>query len=235
MLKAVLFDLDGTLLDTIADINSALNTTLGTSFTNAQCQLFVGNGLMNAIKAALATLPKEAKPKDSLQALFDTLIANYKKSPAKYTKPYPGIESLLLELQDKGISLGVFSNKEQTLAQTIVQTCLPQIKFSMIIGMHGGYKPKPSSQAVLAFCKKAGCTTNEIIYIGDSEVDYATGMNAQVSTIILTYGMRSKEFLLSKGIPTTLLIDNIEELKRRLKEASLLNNPAVYALGTVTK
>ena len=221
MLKAVLFDLDGTLLDTIADINCALNKTLGTFFTDAQCQLFVGNGLMNAIKKALKELPQTERPSASLQSLFDTLIDNYKKSPTQYTKPYPGIESLLLALQEKGIRQGVFSNKEQSLAQTVVKTCLPAINFSMIIGMHGGYEPKPSSQAVLAFCEKVGCLKDEIVYIGDSEVDYATGMNANVKTIILTWGMRSKEFLKSKGIPTSLLVDNIEELKSRLQEATL--------------
>ncbi len=214
MLKAILFDLDGTLLNTIADINCALNKTLGTSFTTDDCSRFVGNGLMNALKAALSTI---GKTDVSAPALFEQFVANYRSCPVKYTKPYPGIVELLEELQHKGIGLGVYSNKEQVLTGTIVRTCLPSVKFDMVVGMHGGYEPKPSSQAIEAFCAKVGCSMDELLYVGDSEVDYRTGMNANVATAILTWGFRSKENLLGSGVPESLFVDDIQGLRNRIE------------------
>ena len=214
MLKAILFDLDGTLLDTLADINCALNKTLGTSFTTAQCSLFVGNGLMNALKAALSAI---GRTDDSAPVLFERFVANYRESPTKHTKPYPGIVELLEELQRKGIGLGVYTNKEQVLAGTIVATCLPSVRFDMVVGMHGGYEPKPSSQAVRAFCGKVGCSMDELLYVGDSDVDYRTGMTAKASTAILTWGFRSRESLLESGAPADMLVDDIQALRSRIE------------------
>ncbi len=208
-LKAVLFDLDGTLLDTVGDINAALNKTLGTSFTNEQCMSFVGNGLKNAIKDAV----KSANLQDvNIDEAFTQLVANYKLSPVKYTKAYPSVQEYLDWLESQNIAIGVFSNKEQSLAQTIIQTCFPHNHFTLIIGMHGGYEPKPSGQAVLAFCKKVGCKIENLLYVGDSEVDYKTALNAKAQMRILTWGMRTREQLLASGVPKAVLIDKMSEL-----------------------
>lgn len=215
-LKAVLFDLDGTILDTVGDINAALNKTLGTSFTNKQCMGFVGNGLKNAIKAAT----EYANLKDiNIDEAFSQLVENYKLSPVKYTKPYPRVQEYLDWLESHNIAIGVFSNKEQILAQTIVHTCFPHNHFALIIGMHGGYEPKPSGQAVLAFCNKVGCKIENLLYVGDSEVDYKTALNANAKMRILTWGMRTREQLLASGVPKEVLIDRISEL---------LENPIIY-------
>ncbi len=209
-LKAVLFDLDGTILDTVGDINAALNKTLGTNFTDKQCMNFIGNGLKNAIKAAA----EYAGLKNvNIDAAFSKLVENYKLSPVKHTKPYPGVQEFLDRLQQKDIAIGVFSNKEQVLAQTIIHSCFPQTTFTMIVGMHGGYEPKPSSQAVLEFCKKAGCTINELLYVGDSEVDYKTAQNAGAEVRILTWGMRTREQLKASGVPEEVLIGQICDIK----------------------
>ena len=207
--KAVLFDLDGTILDTVGDINAALNKTLGTNFTDKQCMNFVGNGLKNAIKNAA----ESANLKNiNLNEAFTELVENYKMCPVKYTKPYPGVQEFLDRLEEKNISIGVFSNKEQILAQTIVHTCFPHTRFNMIVGMHGGYEPKPSGQAVLAFCEKAGCTVKDLLYVGDSEVDYKTAQNAGSEVRILTWGMRTPEQLLASGVPKEVLINSILEI-----------------------
>ncbi len=209
-LKAVLFDLDGTILDTVGDINAALNKTLGTYFTDKQCMKFVGNGLKNAIKNAV----ESANLKNvDLDEAFTELVENYKMCPVKHTKPYPDVQEFLDKLQQKNIAIGVFSNKEQVLAQTIIHTCFPHTNFTMIVGMHGGYEPKPSGQAVLAFCKKAGCTVNDLLYVGDSEVDYKTALSAGAKVRILTWGMRTREQLLASGVPESVLISQICDIK----------------------
>ena len=207
--KAVLFDLDGTILDTVGDINAALNKTLGTSFTDQQCMNFVGNGLKNAIKNAAESANLKSL---NLDEAFTELVENYKRCPVKYTKPYPGVQKFLDQLEEKNIIIGGFSNKEQILTQTIIRTCFPHTKFTMIIGMHGGYEPKPSGQAVLAFCEKAGCNIEELLYVGDSEVDYKTALNAGVETRILTWGMRTREQLMSSGVPEKILVSSVSEI-----------------------
>ena len=207
--KAVLFDLDGTILNTIGDINAALNKALGTSFTNEQCKAFVGNGLRNAVKNAV----KEAHLDNvNIDEAFTRLVEFYKQCPVKYTKPFPGMQEFLNELEKRHIAFGVFSNKEQELAQTVVRTSYPKNKFAVIIGMHGGYEPKPSGQAVLAFCKKAGYTVKDLLYVGDSEVDYQTAVNAGSECRILTWGTRTREQLLASGVPESVLIDQISEI-----------------------
>lgn len=211
MLKAILFDLDGTLLDTIADIDAALNRTLGTSFTPEECKRFVGNGLMNALKTALE---KAGRTDASAPELFARFVENYRQHPVEHTKPYPGIMELLGRMQRRGIGLGVYSNKEQDLAGEIVARCLPGVRFDMVVGMHGGYEPKPSSQAVVAFCDKVGCSMDELLYVGDSEVDYRTGLNAGVRTVILTWGMRPRAELEASGIPKGILVDDMDGLER---------------------
>ena len=209
-LKAVLFDLDGTILDTVGDINAALNKTLGTNFTDKQCMNFVGSGLKNAIKNAV----ESANLKNvDLDDAFTELVKNYKMCPVKYAKPYLGVQEFLDKLQQKNIAIGVFSNKEQVLAQTIIHTCFPHTNFTMIVGMHGGYEPKPSGQAVLAFCKKSGCTVSDLLYVGDSEVDYKTALSAGAEVRILTWGMRTREQLLASGVPESVLISQICDIK----------------------
>lgn len=210
MLKAILFDLDGTLLDTIADIAAALNRTLDTSFTPEECKRFVGNGLMNTLKTALE---KVGRADASAPELFAGFVENYRQHPIEHTKPYPGIMELLGRMQRRGIGLGVYSNKEQDLAGEIVARCLPGIRFDMVVGMHGGYEPKPSSQAVVAFCDKVACSMDELLYVGDSEVDYRTSLNAGVRTVILTWGMRPRKSLEESGIPEFMLVDDMDGLR----------------------
>lgn len=207
--KAVLFDLDGTILNTIGDINAALNKTLGTNFTNEQCKNFVGNGLRNAIKNAV----KEANLSNvNIDEAFTKLVENYKQCPVKYTTPFPGVQDFLKELEKQKIAIGVFSNKEQELAQTVIHTCFPKNHFVVVIGMHGGYEPKPSGQAVRAFCQKAGCEVQDLLYVGDSEVDYQTAVNAGAKMRILTWGTRSRGQLLASGVPESVLISSISEI-----------------------
>ena len=204
--KAFVIDLDGTLLDTTKDIGLALEKTLSCSFTDSQIDSFVGRGLKNAVKAAV----EEKGLKDAdLDELTNKLIDFYREVPVLHTKPYPGAVELLSDLNAKGLPICIYSNKEQDLTETILGICFKGIRFSMIVGMHGKYEPKPSSQAIDAFLSKVGVDKNDALYIGDSDVDFKTASNACMNYRILTSGTRSKKSLLEAGVPKDFLIDDL--------------------------
>ena len=208
--KAVIFDLDGTILETTADIGLALGKTFGTAFTDEQTASFVGRGLRNAVIAAASYLGIVDYDAD---ILTERLIDFYRQVPVLHTHPFPGVVELLRFLNARSIPVCVYSNKEQDLAEKVLRTCFPDISFSMIVGMHGLYEAKPSSQAVDAFCEKTGIGKASMLYIGDSEVDFRTAVNSGVDYLILTWGMRSKENLLGSGVPQEVLIPDLNGLE----------------------
>ena len=208
--KAVIFDLDGTILDTTKDIGIALGKTLGTSLPEDQTARFLGRGLRNAVISAANELGIQI---DDADATTERLIEFYRQVPVLYTCPYPGVVELLRFLNNHDVPVCVYSNKEQDLADTIVGICFPDITFEMVAGMHGKYEAKPSSQAIDAFCAKTSMQKKDILYVGDSEVDFKTAVNSGVDYLILTWGQRTKENLLENGVPQEALIPNLKGLE----------------------
>ena len=209
MKKAVIFDLDGTLLNTTKDIGLAMGRALDTSFTDEQINRYIGNGLRNAIKAAAAEMGIEDP---DLDLLNEKLHAAYREVPVRFTKPFPGVIEVLKKLEAKGIPMGIFSNKEQDLAEKVVSICLPDFDFAMVAGLHGKYAMKPSPQAIHAFCEITGIPLEDTLYVGDSEVDCRTAQNAKIGFRILTCGSRPRDFLIRKEVPESSLIGNIREI-----------------------
>ena len=209
-MKAVVFDLDGTLLDTTKDIGLALERTLDTHFTDEQVNRFVGRGLKNAL---IAAAQEKGLVGPDIDALNERLLYFYRQTPVLHTKPYPTVMDAIGMLSVKNIPICVFSNKEQDLAETVVHTCFPDVEFTMIVGMHGKYEGKPSPQAVEAFCENVGLPKESVLYVGDSEVDFKTAVNSKVPYRILTYGTRTKEALLGSGVPEENLIPDMSSLK----------------------
>ena len=208
--KAVVFDLDGTILDTTKDIGLALGKTLGTSLPEDQTAKFLGRGLRNAVISAADELGIQI---DNVDKMTERLIDFYRQVPVLYTCPYPGVVELLRFLNSHNIPVCVYSNKDQDLADIILKICFPDITFAMVAGMHGKYESKPSSQAIDAFCSQTGLEKNDILYIGDSEVDFKTAVNSGVDYLILTCGQRTKENLLESGVPQEALIPTIKGLE----------------------
>ena len=163
--KAVIFDLDGTILDTTKDIGIALGKTLGTSLPEDQTARFLGRGLRNAVISAANELGIQI---DDADTTTERLIEFYRQVPVLYTCPYPGVVELLRFLNNHDVPVCVYSNKEQDLADTILGICFPDITFEMVAGMHGKYEAKPSSQAIDAFCAKTNMQKKDILYVGDS-------------------------------------------------------------------
>ena len=211
--KAFVFDLDGTLLDTTKDIGLALGKALGHTFTDEQVMAFVGRGLRNAVKAAVEFLGREDS---DIDALTESLIGFYRETPVYYTKPYPGATELLRTLSETKTPFCVYSNKEQNLTETILGICFKGISFSLIAGMHGPYESKPSSQAIDVFIAKAGVKKSDVLYIGDTEVDYKTAQNSNVDCLIITSGMRTRADLLSGGVPSSVMVESLQSIAERL-------------------
>ncbi len=208
--KAIVFDLDGTILNTTGDIAMALGKTLSTEITGEQSDRFIGNGLRNALKAAAE---ETGYRYNDLDELLEKLLFHYRETPVKYTKPYPGVEALLADLKAADIPMCVYSNKEQDLTETVLEICFPDIKFAQITGMHGKYERKPSSQAIIEFSKLVKVPLDEILYVGDSDVDFRTAVNAGLEYRILTWGTRKKEDLLEAGVPKEVLISDIDQIR----------------------
>lgn len=218
MIEAVLFDLDGTLVNTIGDIKNATNVALEKKnidpISDSECMSFVGNGLKNSLINAL-NYRKATYSSEELEELYNTLMAYYSKYPYPNSVPYNGIEEMLVNLKKRNIAIGVFSNKENTLVKVIVKKIFPNINFDFVCG-RGVYKPKPDNEGVYAFLKKVNSTKEKLCYVGDSEVDYKTGKNSCANIIIVDWGFRDRKYLIDTRIPENMIVSKIDELEKTI-------------------
>ncbi len=217
-MKALLFDLDGTLVNTLGDIRAALNhcmeLTYNRSISDAECRKVVGRGLKNALKGAL-WYSGSAYPEDEMDMLYSELISYYEEHAVDYSKPYDGVKDLLETALAKGYLLGVLSNKSDELVIQIVSKLFPSIPFSYVHGQRKDKPLKPAKEAIDDFLSVTGLKAEEVLYIGDSEVDAEFVNNVpSLEGIIVTYGFRSKEEL--SGCRDVMLIDSIKQIEERL-------------------
>lgn len=214
--KIVVFDLDGTLLDTLEDIRRALNYALSAYdfplISKEKARIYVGNGLRNALTKAVLESKKRIDEDDFL-LMYQLLLSSYKKHPAEKTVAYSGILDLLRELENKGIKVGIASNKNGEIVRSIVKEKLP-FSFSFVLGQGDGYPLKPNTEGIMAKLKEEDISLAEAIYVGDSEVDKQTAENLGSSYFIVNYGFRTKEELEEKGITNTL--GSVKELKKAI-------------------
>lgn len=218
LVQGVLFDLDGTLVDTIPDIATALNAAVVEEglapLSREQVQSVVGRGLRNALKDGLAIRGRDVSD-ERLDTLFETLMRTYAAHPVDCSVPYDGIEELLGRLVEGGISIGVLSNKADSLIQVIVRELFPTVPFAMVEGMRSDRPRKPDPQGVREFARKTGIPLSQVLYVGDSEVDWQTARNvSEVQVAIVTWGFRSREKLEAGGIRP--LCDTIGELEESI-------------------
>lgn len=212
--KLVVFDLDGTLLNTIGDLSAAMNHTLrGRGYpehSEAECQTMVGHGIRNFMKAALES---------GLQlddAMIDDCLAEFKAYYADHiaekTRPYPGIHELLRELQSKGIAIAVASNKFQSGAEKLLGLLFPDIKFAAIIGNRKDLPLKPDPRVISMVCDSTGIPAANTVMVGDSSTDMKTARNAGVRGIAVSWGFRPKSALTDADV----IVDCVAELRRCL-------------------
>ena len=204
--KAAIFDLDGTLIDSLADLADSANEMLaGYGFplhTIDEYRYFVGNGSRKLIERCL--------PEDKAQdkAFVDEALARYKacydKNLVHKTKCYAGIDEMLTALQEKNIPLGICTNKHQSAADEVCQKLLAKHSFVEIIGDRPGLPRKPDPQKVLAIAAKMGVKPEEVAYFGDTSVDMETARNAGFLPVGVTWGFRPEEELVATGAKVLL-------------------------------
>ena len=214
MYKACIFDLDGTLTDTLESLIYSVNATLKElklpCITADQCRQFVGNGakvlLEKALKAAGdVKLTKIEEAEEVYKRIFG-INCTYK------VKPYEGIPELLAYMKEAGLKLAVLSNKPHGQTTKVVKTFFGEELFSHVQGQCDKIKRKPDPAGVLYILEQLGVLPEECVYVGDSEVDIRTGEAAGTKTIGVTWGFRTREMLGRAGAKD--MVDCPEELKK---------------------
>ncbi len=200
MKQLAIFDLDGTLLDTVADLANATNQALQqcgypTHPVEAYYQ-FVGNGINKLFARAL---PAEHSAEENVLRIRALFVPYYNEHNADCSRPYPGVVELLRALQDDGVQLAVASNKYHEATLKLVRHFFPDIRFAAIYGQREGVAIKPAPDIVHDILRDTGIAKEKTLYIGDSGVDMQTASNAGVESVGVTWGFRSEEELREHG------------------------------------
>ena len=208
--RGVIFDLDGTLLDTIADIGYSANQVLAENgqptYDLPTYKKFVGRGFMNLLHRAFpADTPEEQFP-----ALLERLLQVYDEHFMDQTVPYPGMVDLVGALHAAGIPVAVNSNKRDQYTKALIAKNFPGIPFVDVIGEGADFPRKPKPDGALHIAAKMGLAPEQILYVGDSDTDMQTGHNAGMDCAGVTWGFRTAADLEENG--ADYLIDTAEEL-----------------------
>ena len=212
MIKTILFDLDGTLLNTIDDLADAGNWVCAQhgwpTFTVEQFKHMVGNGIPKLIERFS---PESARTPDQLAATLAEFTARYDAHKEDKTAPYPGIPELLDALKAEGIQTAVFSNKADPLCGKIIEHYFGAGSFSIVRGNRPGVPTKPDPTGVYSLMKDLGADTSSTLFVGDSDVDILTGHNAGLPAMGALWGFRGRAELTAAGadalaaVPTDIL------------------------------
>lgn len=210
MIKLVIFDLDGTLLNTLEDLKECTNYILRKyhfpEHPLDSYRYFVGNGITVLIEKAI---PPGTSDQLKKQILQDFLVY-YDIHKADITKPYPGIVSLLETLQDKGIQLAVASNKIHEAMAPLMKHYFPSIDFLAAYGSKEGVPPKPHPQIVEDIISLTNLDHSQILYVGDTKVDMDTAHHANLKAVGVLWGFRDRDEL--EGANADFIISKPEEL-----------------------
>ena len=210
--QTYIFDLDGTLLDTLGDLAAAVNYALRThnmpEHSIDDVRRFVGNGVRKLMERAIPD--GEANP--DFEAAFATFREYYMHHSLDTTKPYTGIPEALKALKSKGCRLAVVSNKMMAATQELCRYFFPDT-IEVAIGENeaAGIRKKPAPDTVIAALKALGVGQEGAVYVGDSDVDIETARNSGLPCISVLWGFRDREFLLQHGA-TTFISDPLELL-----------------------
>ena len=211
MKKLVIFDLDGTLLNTIADLahstNYALNKLGYPTHEIEKYNFMVGNGINKLFERAL---PEGEKTEENVLRVRNEFVPYYDIHNADDSRPYPGIAALLLALQNDGRKIAVASNKYQAATRKLIAHYFPEINFVEVLGQREGIPAKPDPSIVNDIIATAGVTKEEVLYVGDSNVDMQTAHNAGVTAVGVAWGFRPRTEL--EALHPAHIIEKAEEL-----------------------
>ncbi len=196
--KLAVFDMDGTILNTLDDLMDSLNFALRRAGyperTLAEVRSFVGNGIRKLVERGV---PKDAGAA-ATDAVFADFSAYYAAHCADKTRPYEGVAELIGALRRAGCKTAVVSNKTDEAVRELCAEYFPGL-FDASIGERPGIRKKPAPDSVLEVLSLLGFNAQDAVYIGDSEVDIATAQNAGLNSIIVEWGFRDRDFLIDNG------------------------------------
>ncbi|EIA07763.1 HAD family hydrolase [Flavobacterium frigoris] len=202
--KGIIFDLDGTLVNSLEDIADAMNNVLQSldysTHSYQDFQYFIGSGLRNLVSKAL---PGNHNDANQIDRCYHLMVQEYRTICTRKTKQYDGIFELLDQLIERDIKLSVFSNKAEDLTQEITTALFPNY-FNPIVGLTDEPLKKPNPFKAIAISEKLKLKPEEIIFVGDSDIDMQTATNANMYAVGVSWGYRTKEELLSNGAQKVL-------------------------------
>lgn len=194
MLNTVVFDLDGTLLDTLGDLAGSVNYALR-KHGLPECSLqevrsFLGNGIVRLMQGAV----KNAVQGAAFDEVFQTFRSHYLEHCLDTTQPYPGILPMMEKLREAGVKMAIVSNKLHPAVQELSRRFFAELVTSAV-GESETVRRKPNPDGVLRALKEMGSRPEEAVYVGDSEVDWETARNAGLRCALVCWGFRDEEFL----------------------------------------
>ena len=193
MKRLIIFDLDGTLLNTIADLaqstNHALHVLGYPTHEESAYNFMVGNGINKLFERAL---PEGEKSEENVLRVRTEFIPYYDVHNADKSRPYPGISGLLEQLQAKGLHIAVASNKYQAATEKLIAHYFPSIRFIAVFGQREGVNVKPDPTIVEDILAITKVEKESVLYVGDSGVDMQTALNAGVTSCGVTWGFRPR-------------------------------------------
>lgn len=205
----VIFDLDGTILDTLEDLTDGVNYALSECGypvrTIEEVRRFVGNGIRKLIERALPS----GTPETEIDRVHGIFSPYYKAHCDVKTKPYDGIPAMLQDLRDAGVLTAVLSNKGDFAVQPLIRQYFPDL-FTIAFGERAGIPRKPAPDAVFEILERLGVDKSNAVYIGDSNVDIETAQNAGLPCICVDWGFRDRAQLIAAGADT--IVSAPEEL-----------------------
>jgi phosphoglycolate phosphatase len=210
MYNTFIFDLDGTLLNTLDDLAASVNYALRThgmpERTLDEVRSFVGNGVRLLMERAIP----EGSANPRFEETFATFRAYYMEHSLDTTRPYEGIPEMIHALKQRGCRLAVVSNKFYAATQELIRHFFPEI--TVAIGEHEaeGIRKKPAPDTVFEALRQLGVGKEKAVYVGDSDVDLQTARNSGLPCISVLWGFRNRDFLLAHG--ATTFISHPEEL-----------------------
>ncbi len=209
MIRAIIFDLDGTLVDTLCDIATVMNAWLRTKSWPEHPQeayrMMVGRGLARLIEAAVPT-----SESSSADAWHQEVFTAYDAMGIGDSRPYPGVTETLKRLRDCSMPLAVVSNKPDTITRAMVAGLFPSIDFALVRGGLAGVPSKPNPISALAAAQACGIPPCDCAFVGDSDIDMKTALSAGMLAVGAAWGFRGEAELRTSG--AAVIISSITEL-----------------------
>ena len=209
--NAVIFDLDGTLLDTLQDLVNTLNTVLALhdypEHTIDECRFLVGHGMRELVKKAL---PDGVGTPETIYLLLPEFMAHYADNWNMNSRPYPGVSTMLNTLAEQGVKMAILSNKADHFTRLCAEFLLKEWKFDIVMGHHSGIAHKPDPEGALLVARMLEEEPSSILYVGDSGIDMLTATRAGMFPLGVLWGFRPESELVEFGAKA--LVQNPEEI-----------------------